>query len=46
MICTDTDYYVNALSTIKKEKKKKLQVRLNMNHRILSLYGQCVLLVF
>ena len=22
MICTDTDYYVNALSTIKKEKEK------------------------
>ena len=23
MICTNTDIYVNALSTIKKEKKKK-----------------------
>ena len=46
MICADTDYYVNALSTAKKEKKKKLQVRLNMNQKILSLYGQCVLLVF
>ena len=23
MICTDTDQYVNALSTIKKERKKK-----------------------
>ena len=23
MICTDTDHYVNTLSTIKKEKKKK-----------------------
>ena len=25
MICTDTDHYVNTLSTIKKEKKKKLR---------------------
>ena len=25
MICTDTDYYVNTWSTIKKEKKKKKQ---------------------
>ena len=23
MICTNTDYYINTLSTIKKEKKKK-----------------------
>ena len=25
MICTNTDHYVNTLSTIKKEKKKKIQ---------------------
>ena len=27
MICTNTDHYVNTLSTIKKEKKKKKQTR-------------------
>ena len=25
MICADTDHYANTLSTIKKEKKKKVQ---------------------
>ena len=28
MICSDTDNYVNVLSTIKKEKKKKVNVEL------------------
>ena len=27
MICTNTDHYVNTLSTIKKEKKKKIYVQ-------------------
>ena len=26
MICTNTDHYVNTLSTIKKEKKKKKEI--------------------
>ena len=31
MICTDTDYYVNTWSTIKKEKKKKTNNYLHQN---------------
>ena len=30
MICTNTDIYVNALSTIKKEKKKKTESAWNI----------------
>ena len=34
MICTDTDHYVNTLSTIKKEKKKKQKKNINRHLRV------------
>ena len=41
MICTNTDHYINTLSTIKKEKKKKILIILLQvinDHDVVTLY--------
>ena len=36
MICTNTDHFVNTLSTIKKRKKKKKKKRIEITKRVTS----------
>ena len=38
MICTNTDHYVNTLSTIKKEKKKKKKGSSKLAEKFLSIW--------